>query len=135
MSLSLDKNDIEKKISDVSSLKELEILRVQYLGKKGLLTSEMKSLSLLSVEEKKEKGQKLNIFKTLLENELSNKKIRVNSICPGDVEGNMMKYAIKKIEPDQFSEENLTLLYTANHSRKDNSKNDFCSNKLSISRR
>ena len=26
-----------------------------------------------------------------------NKKIRVNSICPGDVEGNMMKYAIKKI--------------------------------------
>ena len=74
MSLSPDKNDIAKKISDVSSLKELEALRVQYLGKKGLLTSEMKSLSFLSVEEKKEKGQKLNILKTFLENELSNKK-------------------------------------------------------------
>ena len=74
MSLLLDKNDIEKKISEVSSLAELEILRVQYLGKKGLLTLEMKSLSLFSVEEKKEKGQKLNILKTFLENELSNKK-------------------------------------------------------------
>ena len=42
MSLSLDKNDIEKKISKVSGLAELEALRVQYLGKKGLLTSEMK---------------------------------------------------------------------------------------------
>ena len=81
MSLSLDKNDIEKKISKVSGLAELEALRVQYLGKKGLLTSEMKSLSLLSVEEKKEKGQKLNIFKTLLENELSNKKYIIENLA------------------------------------------------------
>ena len=48
MSLSLDKNDILEKINKVSGLRELEILRVQYLGKKGLLTSKMKSLSLLS---------------------------------------------------------------------------------------
>ena len=74
MSLSLDKNDIAKLISTISSLAELEELRVQYLGKKGVLTSEMKSLSLLSLEEKKEKGQKLNILKTFLENELLNKK-------------------------------------------------------------
>ena len=66
MSLSLDKNDIEKKISNVSSLKELEVLRVQYLGKKGLLTSEMQSLYLLSVEEKKGKGQKLNFLKLVM---------------------------------------------------------------------
>ena len=70
MSLSLDKNDIEKKINQASSLAEIEILRVQYLGKKGLLTSEMKSLSSLSFEEKKQKGQKLNILKVFLENEL-----------------------------------------------------------------
>ena len=64
MSLSLDKNGILEKINKVSGLAELETLRIQYLGKKGLLTSEMKSLSLLSIKEKKGKGQKLNIFAT-----------------------------------------------------------------------
>ena len=81
MSLSLDKNDIEKKISEVSSFAELEVLRVQYLGKKGLLTSEMKLLSSLSVEEKKEKGQKLNILKNFLEDKLLNKKNIIESLA------------------------------------------------------
>jgi len=81
MSLSLDKNDIEKKINQASSLAEIEILRVQYLGKKGLLTTEMKALSSLSYEEKKQKGQKLNIIKVFLENELLMKRNLVeNSI-------------------------------------------------------
>ena len=44
-----------------------------------------------------------------LANELSNKKIRVNSICPGDVEGNMMKYAIKKIA--KFSNKKESIIY------------------------
>ena len=74
MSLSLDKNDIANKISQASSLSELEVIRVQYLGKKGLITLEIKTLSSLSIEEKKDKGQKLNFLKTFLENELLNKK-------------------------------------------------------------
>ena len=81
MSSTLDKNDIANKIDKISSLVELEELRVYYLGKKGLLTSEMKSLSLLSVEEKKESGQKLNILKNFLENELSKKKNIIESIA------------------------------------------------------
>lgn len=81
MSLLLDKNDIAKKISEISSLVELEALRIQYLGKKGLLTSEMKSLSLLSVEEKKEKGQKLNILKTFFEKELLNKRHIIENLA------------------------------------------------------
>ena len=80
MSLSLDKNDILETISKVSGLAELETLRVQYLGKKGLLTSEMKSLSLLSFEEKKEKGRELNIFKNYFENKLSEKKTTLEKI-------------------------------------------------------
>ena len=56
MSSTLDKSDITNKINTISSLVELEELRVYYLGKKGLLTSEMKSLSSLSIEEKKAKG-------------------------------------------------------------------------------
>ena len=81
MSSTLDKSGITNKINKISSLAKLEELRVHYLGKKGLLTSEMKSLSLLSVEEKKEKGQKLNILKNFLENELLKKKYSIeNSI-------------------------------------------------------
>ena len=81
MSSTLDKNDIANKIDKVSSLDKLEELRIHYLGKKGLLTSEMKSLSLLSIEEKKEKGQKLNILKNFLENELLKKKNIIENIA------------------------------------------------------
>ena len=74
MSLSLDKNIFLKEINNVSSIEDIEKLRVHYLGKKGLISVEMKSLSLLSIEEKKIKGQELNIFKSLFEKELQNKK-------------------------------------------------------------
>jgi len=74
MSLSLDKNIILKEINDVSSLDEIEKLRIHYLGKKGLISNEMKSLSSLSIEEKKTKGKSLNIFKSLFEKELQNRK-------------------------------------------------------------
>jgi phenylalanyl-tRNA synthetase alpha chain len=74
MSLSLDKNIFLKEINNVSSIEEIEKLRVYYLGKKGLISVEMKSLSSLSIEEKKIKGQELNIFKSLFEKELQNKK-------------------------------------------------------------
>tara|TARA_Y100000590_G_scaffold355797_1_gene409723 strand:+ start:2964 stop:4028 length:1065 start_codon:yes stop_codon:yes gene_type:complete len=80
MSLSLDKNDIVKMIKKVSSLSELESLRIQYLGKKGIITKEMKSLSLLSIEQKKEKGIKLNTIKKFIENELSLRKIDIENI-------------------------------------------------------
>jgi len=74
MSLSLDKNIFLQEINKASSIDEIEKLRVHYLGKKGLISVEMKSLSSLSIEEKKIKGQELNIFKSLFEKELQNKK-------------------------------------------------------------
>ena len=74
MSLSLDKNIILQEINKVSSIDEVEKLRIHYLGKKGLISLEMKSLSSLSTEEKKIKGQELNTFKSFLENQLLNKK-------------------------------------------------------------
>ncbi len=81
MSSIFDKNDIANKIDTVSSLAELEKLRVYYLGKKGLLTLEMKSLSSMPIQEKKEKGKKLNLIKTFFENELLKKKDSIaNSI-------------------------------------------------------
>ena len=74
MSLSLDKNVVIKEIKNTSSIDEIEKLRIFYLGKKGLISFEMKSLSSLSIEEKKIKGQELNTFKSFFEKELKNRK-------------------------------------------------------------
>ena len=74
MTLSLDKSIFLEEISKTSSLDELEKLRIHYIGKKGLISFEMKSLSSLSIEEKKIRGQDLNTFKSLFEKELQNKK-------------------------------------------------------------
>ena len=107
MSLSLDKNDISHKIDEISSLAELEVLRLSYIGKKGILTSEMKSLASLSIEEKKQKGQQLNdiknfvekkilIKKNEIENNLVNKKIKNEKI---DVTLPSRSYESGKIHP------------------------------------
>ena len=77
MLLSLDKNIILEEINSISSIDDLEKLRIKYLGKKGLVSLEMKSLSSLSIDEKKIKGQNLNLFKSILEKELRNKKINI----------------------------------------------------------
>ena len=60
MSSGLDKNDIAKNISKVKTLSELESIRIYYLGKKGIITSEMKSLSSFSNEQKKERDDFLS---------------------------------------------------------------------------
>ena len=92
MSSTLDKNDIANKIDKASSLDKLEELRIHYLGKKGLLTSEMKSLSSLSIEEKKTIGQKLNLIKTFLESELLKKK--------DSIENSLINELVKKEKID-----------------------------------
>ena len=74
MSLSLDKNDIAARINKISSMEELEKIRIEYIGKKGFLSLEMQSLSSLSIEEKKIKGRELNLFKSFLEQTINNKK-------------------------------------------------------------
>ena len=74
MTLSLDKSILLNEINEASSLDDLEKLRIHYLGKKGLISLEMKSLSSLPIEEKKNKGQELNTFKNLFERELQIKK-------------------------------------------------------------
>ena len=48
-------------------LKDLEALRVQYLGKKGVLTSAMKALGQLAAQDKQTQGKQLNILKKKLE--------------------------------------------------------------------
>ena len=71
--------EVEKKFDDeikaVSSLEELEIVRVKYLGKKGYITDIMSKFREVPVEQKKEFGQKVNALKGKIENVISETKI------------------------------------------------------------
>lgn len=55
--------EILKAIANTTQLKELEELRIHYLGKNGLITNEMKNMATLSIEEKKTFGAKINNLK------------------------------------------------------------------------
>ena len=61
-------------IDNCSDLKSIENLRIKYFGKNGLITSELKSLSSLEKNEKKEIGQKLNSLKNTFFEKLEEKK-------------------------------------------------------------
>jgi len=79
MSLSVNTVDIKKKINNCKTLKELEIIRLEYLGKKGLLPAEMKLLGKLPIDQKKIKGQELNKLKTFIEVSINDHKILIEN--------------------------------------------------------
>ncbi|MGN0488123.1 MAG: phenylalanine--tRNA ligase subunit alpha, partial [Ruminococcus sp.] len=57
------KKELEKKLGEVSSLVDLESIRVSFLGKKGSITGLMKNMKDLSNEAKKEFGKQVNELK------------------------------------------------------------------------
>jgi len=61
--LSFHHQSFLKKINQASTLKELEELRLEVLGKKGFLTEALKSLQALTLDAKKERALLLNQFK------------------------------------------------------------------------
>jgi len=63
------------KIDNASSLEELENLRVEILGKKGVLTAEFAKMKTIPNEEKKAFAQNLNEQKTLVANAIDTKKV------------------------------------------------------------
>ena len=79
MSLSVDFEDIKKKIENCKTLQELEVIRLEYLGKKGLLPAEMKLLGNLPIEQKKIKGQELNKLKTFIEVSINDHKTLIEN--------------------------------------------------------
>ena len=66
--------DVEKSDSEES----LENVRVKYFGKNGLINSELKNISKLTTEQKKQVGKKLNIFKSTFHDSIKKKKEIVN---------------------------------------------------------
>lgn len=64
----------QQKIEETKTLLELDEVKTLYLGKAGLLTQEMKSLGGLLPDERKEKGQVLNLLRESIETALKLKK-------------------------------------------------------------
>ncbi len=64
----------ESEISAANSLQTIEQIRVNYLGKSGLITSQLKTLGSLPPEEKKTFGAKVNEIKIQVTNLLESKK-------------------------------------------------------------
>ena len=66
---SIQKN-AQQAIAKAKDLAELEQLRVQFLGKKGEITSQLKSLGSLPAEERKTVGQEINRVKQSVQQDL-----------------------------------------------------------------
>ena len=66
-------------ISNCSSLKELDSVRVFYLGKKGKVSLELKSLSKLDPKERPEFGKQINEIKKTLQEKITLKKTDLNN--------------------------------------------------------
>lgn len=95
MNLSEIKKQAIKEINGVKSAVDLEKLRIKYLGRKGKLTSVLRSLKDLSEKEKREAGKEANELKKeieavisvrkseILEKELKTKERKIDVTVPG----------------------------------------------------
>ncbi len=63
-----------KEITSANTAQTLQDLKVKYLGKKGLVTRQLKSLGSLSADERKEKGQEVNKLKAELTEAIEERK-------------------------------------------------------------
>lgn len=61
-------------LAEVNDLKQVDEVRVQYLGKKGLFTQRMKALGGLSAEERPAAGQAINDAKRAFQTQLESRK-------------------------------------------------------------
>jgi phenylalanyl-tRNA synthetase alpha chain len=77
-SLSELNRQAEEDISSCLSLKELDSVRVFYLGKKGKVSLELKSLSKLNPKDRPEFGKKVNEVKKTLQKLIAVKKAELN---------------------------------------------------------
>ncbi len=70
----INKTEILDKIKNAKTLQEIDEVNISVLGKNGLLTLELRELGKLSPEDRKEKGQELNIIKNEITKFLDEKK-------------------------------------------------------------
>ena len=71
MDLAQEKKSFLSKFKEADSQDSLNSLKIEYLGKKGILSSLMSRLSNAPAEKKPELGKSINEFKTLIEESIS----------------------------------------------------------------
>lgn len=85
------KNLAIEEIGKASTLNALQALKIKYLGKKGLLTEKLKSISSLPAEERREYGRVINEAKTAIECLISEIE---NSLNSRELDGRLKKERI-----------------------------------------
>jgi phenylalanyl-tRNA synthetase alpha chain len=74
------RSNFSEKLKQVNSNAELEALRVEFLGKKGQLTSILKQMGKLSPEERPVMGQLANEVRGFLEDSLTKRSEQINAL-------------------------------------------------------
>jgi len=75
---------VERALADVdasASLAALDEVRVRLLGKKGLLTEQLKGLGRLSAAERPAAGQRINDAKTSIQTALEMRRVRLEQVA------------------------------------------------------
>ncbi|MDH5484770.1 MAG: phenylalanine--tRNA ligase subunit alpha [Gammaproteobacteria bacterium] len=67
-------NDAQQAVNEAADLAQLDQLRVQYLGKKGEFTAQLKALGQLPADQRKQAGQAINDAKRALQDALDSRK-------------------------------------------------------------
>lgn len=90
--------NFENKLNNANKETELDALRVEYLGKKGIVQSLMEKIKTLSNEEKPSFGKNMNLLKVNITNLLDEKEIKVkNSMLEKEI-SNTVKTDLSEIE-------------------------------------
>jgi phenylalanyl-tRNA synthetase alpha chain len=69
----------QREIEQAQDLQSLDELRVQYLGKKGLLTEQLKRLGKLPAEQRKDAGQAINLGKSTVNEAIQTRKVALEA--------------------------------------------------------
>lgn len=80
------RQDFDSRLNSVADPKQLEQIRIDFLGKKGFLQGLMKDLRNASAEEKPKLGKDINLLKQHVEQEINNKTAGLGSKSVGKPE-------------------------------------------------
>jgi phenylalanyl-tRNA synthetase alpha chain len=97
-----------KELNSIKSLADLENFRIQYLGKKGHVTSALKKLGELSAEERPQIGQLANRIKTELSNMIEDAQGRLKA---GEVKKDYLDITLQGREPARGHLHPITIVY------------------------
>ncbi|HID66322.1 MAG TPA: phenylalanine--tRNA ligase subunit alpha [Aquificaceae bacterium] len=74
------KEDIKSLLSSVSSLKELQEVKVKYLGNKGIIKELLKRIKEIPPQERREYGKRVNQLKEFAEKLIKEKEVQLRSL-------------------------------------------------------